>query len=330
LSRQKVNPRSGSGLQLAPKLAAGLRFEPFRIAGRVDAEKRYRLTLEPSFPLAVRLFEFPAAPGAIPMTWHERLEIFCPLTGPGQFRIGEQLEAFEAGDILLVDNLRLHGVEGFSGRDGRALVVVFYPELVAAPGAPPCDLWLLRPFRHLRGGCLRLPAADKRSVSAWNSLSRLVMEQTGGDGGPASQARQKLALNELLLLLEEAFRDRIEERSDYEGRRDRLRRLSPLVDFLTANPAEPLRVPAAARMLRMSPSYFMRFFRNATGLTFASYVDHLRVSKAYQLLTESDLSLAQIAEETGFCDQCHLNRQIRRRFGTSPGRLRARHRAAAG
>lgn len=86
---------------------------------------------------------------------------------------------------------------------------------------------------------------------------------------------------------------------------------------------EPLSVPAAAGMLKMSASYFMRFFRAATGLTFSRYVDHLRTSRAYQLLLESDLSLAQIAAETGFCDQCHMNRQIRRRFGTTPGRIRS-------
>ena len=145
---------------------------------------------------------------------------------------------------------------------------------------------------------------------------------------PANQIRQKLALADLLLVLEEAFRDQVSENSDYESRRDRLRRLSPLLDYVAANLSEPLAVPAAARMLKMSPSYFMRFFRNATGLTFSSYVEHLRVSRAYQFLIESDRSLAQIAAETGFCDQCHLSRHVQRRFGTSPGRIRSEQRRA--
>jgi transcriptional regulator GlxA family with amidase domain len=71
----------------------------------------------------------------------------------------------------------------------------------------------------------------------------------------------------------------------------------------------------------------MRFFRTATGLTFSAYSGQLRVSRAYQLLLESDLSLTQIAAETGFCDQCHLSRHIRHRFGTSPGRIRSQQRA---
>ena len=128
---------------------------------------------------------------------------------------------------------------------------------------------------------------------------------------------------ELLLVLQDAFSESILENTEYELRRDRLRRLSPLFDFLSANLAEALTVSAAARMLRMSASYFMRFFHAATGLTYSAYVRHLRVTRAYQLLIESKLSLAQIAAETGFSDQCHLSRHIRRRFGTSPNRIRS-------
>lgn len=317
-----------AGLHLPPELASSLHYESFEILERVDSAKHYHLALDTSFPLAVRLYEFPAGLRAVPMTWHERLEIFCPLAGSGAFRIGEQLEPFDACDILLIDNLRLHGVDSFEGPDRHALVIVFYPDLVAAPGALPCDLWLLRPFRHLRDGCLHLRSKDPHAAEAWDCLSRLVLAQMQAAGDPACQARQKSALAELLLVLEEAFRDRMAEHSDYEFRRDRLRRLSPLFEFLAARHDEPLSVPAAARMLKMSVSYFMRFFRTATGLTFSAYVDQLRVSRAYQLLLESDLSLTQIAAETGFCDQCHLSRHIQRRFGTSPGRIRSQQRAS--
>jgi AraC-like DNA-binding protein len=310
-------------LHLAKHETAGVNVEPFRILDRVDSSKRFQLPLDPSFPLAMKLYEFPPVPSAVPMTWHERLEIFCPLGGPGTFRIGEHLERFEAGDVLLIDNLRLHGVECFEGNCRHALVVVFYPDLIAAPGALPCDLLLLRPFRYFGDGCLRLPRGSPHSDQAWDCLNRLVLAQSKDPDAPSCQARQKLILSELLLILEEAFRSRLNQIADYERRRNHLRRLQPLLDFLASNLAAPPHVSQAAGMLNMSSSYFMRFFRQATGLTFSAYVDHLRVSQACRLLTESDLSLAQIAAETGFCDQSHLCRHIRRRLGKSPGQLRA-------
>ena len=179
-----------AGLHLRLERAAGLEYESFRILNHVDAAKRFHLALDPSFPLTVKLYDFPEDPAAIPMTWHERLEIFCPLTGPGEFRIGEDLEPFEENDILLINNLRLHGVESFRAPQRRALVVVFYPELIAGPGALPCDMWLLRPFRHLRRGCLRLHSRDACSAAAWECLSRLLMAQLeGGTTRPVRPAR---------------------------------------------------------------------------------------------------------------------------------------------
>lgn len=318
----------GVPLRLPAEASESVRFEPFWILDRVDSSKRFRLPLDPSFPLAVKLYEFPPVPRAVPLTWHERLEIFCPIGGPGTFRVGEHVERFEAGDILLIDNLRLHGVESFEGDRRHALVVVFYPELIAAPGALPCDLLLLRPFRHFRDGCLRLARGDPYSSQAWDCLERMVLALMEQADIPSRQARQKLILCQLLLILGEAFRSRLDQIADYERRRNHLRHLQPLLDFLASNLAEPPNVTQAARMLKMSNTYFMRFFRKATGLTFSAYLNQIRISRACQLLMESDLSLAQIAAETGFCDQSHLCRHIRRRLGKSPGQVRAERQRA--
>lgn len=312
---------------LAAAVEARLSCESFEVHGQMDSAKRHSMTLDPAFPLALKLFKFPSVAGAVPMTWHERLEIFCPVAGPGTFRIGEHEEAFEAFDILLINNLRLHAVDRFDGPSRRALVVVFNPELVAAPGALPCDLWLLRPFHHLQEGCLHLRSGDRLATTAWDCLTRLVLAQTEGGSAAKAQARQKAVLAELLICLGEAFRDSVTEHSGYESRRDSLRRLAPLFEHMAAQRQKPLSVPEAARMMNMSGSYFMRFFRKATGITFSVYVDQLRVSRAHELLVEGDLSLAEIAAETGFCDQCHMNRHILRRFGTTPGRIRSNSRA---
>ncbi|MGQ9635609.1 MAG: helix-turn-helix domain-containing protein [Bryobacteraceae bacterium] len=313
-------------LRLPAEASERLRFEPFWILDCVESSKRFRRPLDPSFPLAVKLYEFPPVPRAVPLTWHEHLEIFCPIGGRGTFRVGEHVERFEAGDILLIDNLRLHGVESFEGDRRHALVVVFSPELIATP--LPCDQLLLRPFRHFRDGCLKLARGDPYSSQAWDCLDRMVLALMEQSDILSRQARQKLILCQLLLILGEAFRSRLDQIADYERRRNHLRRLQPLLDFLASNLAQPPNITQAARMLKMSNSYFMRFFRKATGLTFSAYLNQIRISRACQLLIESDLSLARIAAETGFCDQSHLCRHIRRRLGKSPGQVRAERQRA--
>ena len=48
--------REAAGLHLPPAVAARLHYEPIQILERVDSAKRYNLILDPSFPLALRLY----------------------------------------------------------------------------------------------------------------------------------------------------------------------------------------------------------------------------------------------------------------------------------
>ena len=58
----------------------GLAFEAFSIEHLVDAKGRYLLALNPTFPLSIKPFFFPAQTG-YPLNWHERLEIFAVVEG---------------------------------------------------------------------------------------------------------------------------------------------------------------------------------------------------------------------------------------------------------
>jgi AraC-like DNA-binding protein len=68
----------------------------------------------------------------------------------------------------------------------------------------------------------------------------------------------------------------------------------------------------------LSRSHFARAFKESTGMTPHAYVMGQRLQHARDLLTQSTLSLAEIAIVSGFCDQSHLSRVFRRQFGTPP------------
>jgi AraC-like DNA-binding protein len=299
-------------------------FVPFRIDSQIDSDRRYRLNFSSDYPFAVRCFEFLSASGAVPMTWHERFELFCPVSGSGQFRMGAHLHPFTAGDILLVDNLVLHGVESYRGTSRCAVVLSFAPEFVAGPGALPCDAYLLQPFLRRRSNALQLSADRAESPRAWQVVCSIVRDFTG-DSGPHGQAILKHRLIELLILLGKVWRSEVATDSDYDARRDRLRRLAPLLESLRERLSRRLTVREAAEKVHMSESYFMRFFRTTTGMSFLAYLNQLRVTRAFELLMHTDLPIAHIAAETGFCDQSHLIRHFRERFGAPPGRLRRAH-----
>jgi AraC family transcriptional regulator len=72
-----------------------------------------------------------------------------------------------------------------------------------------------------------------------------------------------------------------------------------------------------------SPFHFSRMFTRAVGLTPHRYVVHLRLRRAVEPVRDAPAGLAEIAARTGFADQSHLSRWVRRVYGVSPTQLAA-------
>ncbi len=79
--------------------------------------------------------------------------------------------------------------------------------------------------------------------------------------------------------------------------------------------------PTAADLAQaadVSPSHLIRLFKNATGLTPRRYLFELRIEKARELLSTTNMPIAEIALETGFFDQSHLNRVFKQIVACTP------------
>jgi AraC family transcriptional regulator len=100
--------------------------------------------------------------------------------------------------------------------------------------------------------------------------------------------------------------------------KDLLRRLR---DYIAAHLDEPISVESLADIAGRSPFHFTRVFTQSVGMTPHRYVVHLRLQRAIELVREERAGLAEIAARTGFADQSHLSRWMRRVLGVSPTQL---------
>lgn len=302
----------------------GLPFEPFVIDHLVDARGRYRLDLDPQFPFALKLYEFASGGDHYPLNWHERLEIFVPLVGDGEFRMGDRDVAFHAGDVLVVDNLKLHGLRSLRGSDRRAMTITFSSEFVYNIASPLCDFAYLVPFHCLgeqvepvlrRDGPLAKPVRT--------ALRRLVRCYFDEAGGVYARLGCKAYLLEVLFHLSRHFAGAEVAHSEYLRQQERARRLGRLFNHLQEHFASPLTIGQAARMVGMSESRFMRLFKRSTGTTLISYVAQLRLTHACELLRDTDLPISEIAARVGLPDHTYFDRKFRQHFRTSPRAMRA-------
>lgn len=87
---------------------------------------------------------------------------------------------------------------------------------------------------------------------------------------------------------------------------------------------EDLSGDVVAEALDVSRKTLCTRFKKETGETFSSYVRRLRIERARRLLDTSDLSIAQIAYQTGFASQSHLQTVFKAETGYTPREWRIR------
>ena len=89
---------------------------------------------------------------------------------------------------------------------------------------------------------------------------------------------------------------------------------------------EQLTVEELAQMAAMSVSSFHRQFKAATGTSPIDWLKRERINQAKKRLLETDLTIAEIADQTGYYDQFYFSKDFKRMTKLSPTEYRQRER----
>jgi AraC-like DNA-binding protein len=94
---------------------------------------------------------------------------------------------------------------------------------------------------------------------------------------------------------------------------------------------EPLSLGGVAAQVHLSPNYFSERFREFTGTSFQTYLQHRRLAFAHSLLAATGLGVSEVCRAAGFNSLSHFGRAYRARYGSSPTAFRtvSERRAAA-
>lgn len=87
-------------------------------------------------------------------------------------------------------------------------------------------------------------------------------------------------------------------------------------------PSIQLNSAALAKGLFVSPSTLSKKFRAEIGRTIGAYIDEMVFFEAEQLLHTSNLSISEISNRLGFCDQFYFSRRFKERYGVCPKKYR--------
>jgi AraC-like DNA-binding protein len=101
-----------------------------------------------------------------------------------------------------------------------------------------------------------------------------------------------------------------------------LDQINAIVNRISQDIVQPPGAAELASELGMSESRFSRFFRRATGNTYTDFVNHVRISRACQLLMSSGSYITNICYEVGFNNVANFNRRFLEIKGMTPSEYR--------
>jgi AraC family transcriptional regulator len=92
--------------------------------------------------------------------------------------------------------------------------------------------------------------------------------------------------------------------------------------YLRENYMRKLSIAKMAAVLGVSGGHFLTSFRESFGQTPHQFLLMLRLSAAEDMLVNTDISLAEIADRTGFSSQSHMTTALKKCRTITPGELR--------
>jgi mannose-6-phosphate isomerase-like protein (cupin superfamily) len=184
------------------KVADKLNFEPHRL--RLDQSGRYDEALDHEFPFLIKLFRFCHNDFTPIHSRHERLELFVPVDGTVSMLMGERRVDIGPGELLIVENMKLHRILDIPGLNTRVVVISFMSNFVYSLGSPPHDYFFLLPFYTNVGNRLPIVRDAVLLVDIHQIVARLL--KCYFDRTTYFQIGCKAYFLELLYILAEFFR----------------------------------------------------------------------------------------------------------------------------
>lgn len=229
------------------------------------------------------------------------MSISLVLSGAFAYRSDGGTTLLSAGSWLLVNPDRAFECSHPHGEGDRCLSFQFSPELFehlaheAGAARARFEHHRLPPLRQLA----RLTARAAAAVDQRDSFEEIALELAGA-----------------VIPLAAAPRAHATTTTGYSHR------IASVLQRLESDFQAPHSLSELARDAGLSPYYFLRAFKSATGITPHQWILRARLRNAAQLLVTTRAAVTDIALDVGFEDLSNFIRSFRAEFGASPRQYR--------
>ena len=248
--------------------------------------------------------------------WHDDVEFMYMCRGYMDYNVDGEIYHMREGDGIFVNSNHLHF--GFSpdGSDSEFICILLTPELLTA--AVRIERRYILPVTETESWKAQVLKKDDPAHRMLLDLICKIYEtyDAGRDGF-------ELALQSLFyqVWLELYRKAPLGIEADLADERDRLQ-LKQMLRFLHDSYDRRISAQEIAETGHMSQSKCFRLFQRYLGKTPMEVLTEYRLKVACELLTGTQLSITEIAQQTGFSGSSYFTERFRQYYGKSPREYR--------
>lgn len=269
---------------------------------------------EPDFPYNTYLCTIPFDFPSVSIHWHNEAEIIAVKKGTGIVNVNFSSYKVNEGEYVFILPGQLHSISQFENSKMEYENIIFEKNFVANSNDITSHIIL-----SILSGEYDTNTIIDQSVSYYKEFDNIIkyIDNLCSKKSAGYQVAVKGKIFELFYLLISNHKKTESTRNNTE-----YEKIKKIFDYICENYAEKISVKNAADICCYSSSYFMKFFKQTTGMGFIEYLNSYRLETAAQMLSASNDNILDIAEKTGFENLSYFNRSFKKKFGLTPGQYR--------
>ncbi len=248
--------------------------------------------------------------------FHPEVELIHLHEGKGIHFVGDNVRAFNKGDILLIGSnlphcFKFQGLPTEYDREADPCsTVIHFRE----------DFWGKAFLNLPENRAIKLALEQAKRGVLLSAAHEPTIEETIRKMVHAEGHHRIILLIDILSLIaastgSQQLASAGFNYSVHDG--DRLR-LSRVYDYTYAHFQQPISLDSIAKIANLAPNAFCRYFKKTTSRTFVQFLNEIKVCHACKCLAETDMSVKEICYNSGFNNFSSFHEAFKKSKGVTP------------
>ncbi len=241
--------------------------------------------------------------------YHDFYEIYYLYSGTRRYVVDNTIYDMKAGDIIIIDKNELHITKNIIKNSGYQRYLLYFTETALKTLGDNSSLFM-RVFTN------RVISLGEDGIKRVNHIFEGLLKSYNTSNAFSTQLLAN-GTYEICTMIYDALKN-----NETGASKGYSNDIDKVLVYLNENFRDAVSLETASKICNMNKSYFSRYFKKVTGIGFSRYLTALRVKEASLLLKNTDMTVSEVAENSGFESLQHFCWVFKKETGKNPLKYR--------